>query len=100
MEANMYCAAKIKLSKDTWAIQTKADTRVQEGVGLIIIDGGGRLPVCIVAFDRLADELAKYQVNSIIKIKGRFKINTVYHAGGFVNGYQEVVESLGDDGLL
>ena len=96
----MYCAARIKLSMDTWAIQTKADTRMQEGFGFILIDGGGRLPVGIVAFDRLADVLAEYQMNSIIEIKGRFKTNTVYHAGGLVNGYQVVVEALGDDGLI
>lgn len=96
----MYCAAKIKLSKDTWAIQTKVDNRMQEGCGYILIDGGARLPVGIIAFDRLADVLAEYQMNSIIEVKGRFKTNTVYHAGGFVNGYQVVVDAMGDDGLI
>ena len=79
---------------DTWGVQTKADNRMQEGLGFILIDGGGRLPVGIIAFDHIADVLAGYQVNSIIEIKGRFKANTIYHAGEFVTGYQVVVDAL------
>ena len=91
----MYCAAKIKLSMDTWGIQTKADNRMQEGLGFILI-GGGRLPVGIIAFDHLADVLAGYQMNSIIEVKGRFKANVIYHNGKLKHGYQIVADSISE----
>ena len=92
----MYCKAKIKLSKDTWAIQAKNAPRMQEGIGDIFIDGGSFLPVGIVAFGVLADTLAEYKLNSFLNITGRFKANRISHKGKTVIGYQIVADSISE----
>lgn len=71
----MYTIARMRLAKDTRAIQTKAGTEMQTGFGFIDIDGEDGLPCGVVAFGSLAGELAKYKKGATIRISGTFKAN-------------------------
>lgn len=58
-EANdMLVIARIRLAKDTRQIQIKTGTRMQSGFGFVDVDSDRGLPVAVVAFGSLADELA------------------------------------------
>lgn len=54
----MFVIARVRLVKDTNAIKTKTGTRMQTCFGFADIDGENGLPVGIVAFSNLANELA------------------------------------------
>ena len=91
----MYCIAKIRLVKDTRAIQTRTGTRMQTGFGFADIDGESGLAVGLVAFNDLADELAKYSAGANIRISGQFKENNYTSKDGEqVNGYQIVLDGI------
>ncbi len=91
----MYCIAKIRMAADTKQIQTKTGTRMQSGFGFCDIDGENGLPVGVVAFGSLADELAKYRKGHTIRVSGTFKANDYTKADGTeVHGYQITAEGI------
>lgn len=91
----MYVIARIRLLKDTNAITTKTGTRMQTGFGFADIDGDSGLPVGLVAFSNLADELAKYRKGDTLRVSGKFKENNyVNNAGEKVEGYQVVADGI------
>ena len=91
----MFVIARVRLAKDTTAIQTKTGTRMQTGFGFADIDGDSGLPVGLVAFSNLADELAKYRKGDTLRVSGKFKENHfVNNAGESVEGYQIVADGI------
>jgi len=91
----MFVIARVRLAKDTTAIQTKTGTRMQTGFGFADIDGENDLPVGIVAFSNLADELAKYKKGATIRVSGIFKANIYFNRDREdVNGFQIVADGV------
>lgn len=91
----MYCIANMRMAKDTHPVQTKTGTRMENGFGFIDIDGRQGLPASVVAFGKLADELAKYEKGAVIRISGIFKANDYTNReGDVVSGYQIIAEGI------
>lgn len=91
----MYVIAKVRLVKDTRKIQTKKGTRMQSGFGFADIDGENGLPVGVVAFGSLADELGKYSNGSTIRVSGIFKSNNYTQKDGTeVEGFQITLDGI------
>ena len=91
----MYCIAKIRMAKKTTSVQTKTGTRMETGFGFVDIEGKNGLPVSLVAFGSLADELAKYGKGSLLRISGTFRANDyTTKAGEEVHSYRLTVEGI------
>lgn len=91
----MFVIAKIRLAKDTRPIQTKTGTRMQSGFGFSDVDSDNGLPVAVVAFGNLADELAKYKKGATIRVSGTFKSNDYTNKSGEqVTGWQIVADGV------
>ena len=91
----MFVIAKIRLAKDTRQIQTKTGTRMQSGFGFVDVENDNGLPVAVVAFGNLADELEKYRKGATIRISGTFKSNDyTKHDGTQVEGWQIVADGI------
>ena len=78
----MFVIARVRLAKDTTAIQTKTGTRMQTGFGFADIDGDSGLPVGLVAFSNLADVMAKYRKGDTLRASGKLKENNYTNRDG------------------
>ena len=91
----MYVIAKVRLANNPRSITTKTGTRMESAFGFSDIDSDQGLPVGVVAFGSLADELHKYRKGNSIRVCGTFKANDyVNRDGEQVNGYQITAEGL------
>lgn len=91
----MFVIAKVRLVKETREIQTKTGTRMQTAFGFADVDSDKGLPVGIVAFGNLADELSKYNKGAMVRISGTFKANSYTNKQGEeVNGWQIVCDGI------
>lgn len=91
----MFCIARVRLAKDTRPITTKTGTRMQTGFGFADIDSDNGLPVGVVAFGNLADELAKYRKGATIRVSGKLKANDYTNKQGEeISGYQIICEGI------
>ena len=91
----MYVIARIRLATDTRPIQTKTGTTMRSGVGFADVDADDGLPVSLVAFGSLADELGKYHKGDTIRVTGTFKPNDYTKKDGTeVNGWQITIDGL------
>lgn len=91
----MFVIAKIRLAKETRKIQTKTGARMEASFGFVDIDDDKGLPVGVVAFGSLADELAKYSKGSMIRVSGIFKSNSyVNKESATVDSFQLVADGI------
>ena len=68
---------------------------MQNGFGFADIDGESGLPVGLVAFGSLADELSRYRKGDSLRVSGTFKANDYTNkAGDEVQGYQIVLDGI------
>ena len=66
----MFVIAKIRLVKPVKNIQTKTGTPMSAGFGFADIGGDKGLPVGIVGFNNLTNELSKYGQGNTIRASG------------------------------
>ena len=91
----MFVIARVRLATDTRPIQTKTGTAMRSGFGFADVDAENGLPVGLVAFGSLADELGKYRKGDIIRVTGTFKANDYTKRDGTeVNGWQITLDGL------
>ncbi len=91
----MYVIAKVRLANSPRSITTKTGTRMESGFGFADIDSEQGLPLGVVAFGSLADELHKYRKGDSIRVCGTFRANDyVNRDGEQVSGYQITAEGL------
>jgi single-stranded DNA-binding protein len=68
---------------------------MQTGFGFADVQDDNGLPVGIVAFASLADELSKYRKGAMIRVSGEFKYNGYTNKQGEeVDGYQIVCDGI------
>ena len=90
----MYVIARIRLAT-TKPVQTKSGTRMQSGFGFADVGEGDDLPCGLVAFNNLADTLAKYKKGDTIRVSGDFHHNDYTDKkGNDVNGWQITIEGI------
>ena len=91
----MFVIAKIRLVKPVKNINTKTGTPMSTGFGFAGIGGEKGLPVGIVGFNNLANELSKYGQGATIRATGTLQENGYTDKNGNeVDGYQIVLDGI------
>lgn len=91
----MFVIAKVRLVKPVRAIQTKTGTPMSASFGFADIGGESGLPVGIVGFNNLANELSKYGQGNTIRATGTLQENGYTNKNGDqVDGYQIVLDGI------
>ena len=91
----MFVIAKVKLVKPVRDIQTKTGTPMSSSFGFADIGGDKGLPVGVVGFNNLANELSKYTQGSTIRASGTLQENGYTNREGeHVDGYQIVLDGI------
>ena len=91
----MFVIAKVRLVKPVNNIQTKTGTPMSASFGFADIGGEKGLPVGVVGFNNLANELSKYTQGSTIRASGTLQENGYKNRDGDqVDGYQIVLDGI------
>ncbi len=92
----MFCIARIRLGTDPRNIQTRTGSPMVTAFGFAYIGSEDRdLPLSIVAFGSLADELAKYRKGDAIRVSGDFQANDYTNRDGQpVEGFQITADGI------
>ena len=91
----MFVIAKIRLVKPVKNIQTKTGTLMSASFGFADIGGEKGLPVGVVGFNNLANELSKYGQGNTIRATGTLQENGYTDKNGAqVDGYQIVLDGI------
>ena len=91
----MYVIAKVRLVKPVRPISTKTGTPMSASFGFADIGGDKGLPVGVVGFNNLANELSKYGQGNTIRASGKLQENGYTDKNGDqVDGYQIVLDGI------
>ena len=91
----MFVIAKVKLVKPVKAINTKTGTPMSASFGFADIGGEKGLPVGVVGFNNLANELSKYGQGNTIRATGTLQENGYTDKNGDqIGGYQIVLDGI------
>ncbi len=91
----MFVIAKVRLVKPVRAIQTKTGTPMSASFGFADLGGEKGLPVGVVGFNNLANELSKYGQGNTIRATGILQENGYTDKNGDqVDGYQIVLDGI------
>ena len=91
----MYVIAKVRLVKPVNPINTKTGTPMSTSFGFADIGGDKGLPVGVVGFNNLANELSKYGQGATIRASGTLQENGYTDKNGDqVDGYQIVLDGI------
>jgi len=91
----MFVIAKVRLVKPVRTINTKTGTPMSASFGYADIGGDKGLPVGVVGFNNLANELSKYGQGTTIRASGTLQENGYTDKNGDqVDGYQIVLEGV------
>lgn len=91
----MFVISKVRLAKDTRPLQTKSGIAMRSTFGFADVDDEHGMPLSIVAFGNLADELGKYHKGDTLRLSGTFKANNwTDKEGKEVKGFQLVADGI------
>ena len=92
----MWINTKIRLAKDTKLIKTKTGTPMRTAFGFAeITNGESGFPLGLVAFNEMAEGLAKYHAKDMLMISGNLQANNCTNKQGEeITGWQVVIDSI------
>jgi len=90
----MWINSKIRLGGDTKKIATKTGAEMRTGY-CFADTGSDDFPMSIVAFNNMADELARYHKGDALMISGNLQANNYTNKDGVeITGWQCVLDSI------
>jgi len=90
----MWINTKIRLANDTKSITTKTGTPMRTGF-CFADTGDDGFPMSVVAFNNMADALAKYHKGDVLVVSGSLQENNYTNKGGEeIKGWQCVIDNI------